>query len=427
MLRRETLQAELPEQGGAVIGIRTLTIVMLLVAGACTTSTVSTTAPPVAETVPTEAPTTTTTAPQPVVPDLDRLVVLGQDGNVYTMARDGNDRVDLTTDAGADALYFQPIWSPTGDHIALSETRADGTVSMSAIEVASGEFLRSEAAAPPFYYSWAPDGERLVYLSGAGQLTLTLIEPGADGTIIGTGQPFYFAWHSTAQEMLVHIGATRLELLDITGEITPIDALPGAFQAPSWQNGVQLYVRDVGDRQEMVLDADGEQTIVTSYTTASFFTLSADGNSVAYRVSGGGEGVISAAYRQAADKLQVFDAATGTSTAISDKLVVGFWWSPDSEKLLYVDLVEGGSLQWHVWDGAESTDHAMFLPSPTFARDFLPFFDQYALSMTLWSPDSNAYAFPGVVESEVGIWVQALGEVSPSLVGDGVFVGWSPR
>lgn len=365
---------------------------------------------------------------QSLVPDVDRLVVLGQDGNVYTMARDGTDRADLTTDAGAEAQYFQPVWSPTGRHIAVSESRADGTISMSAIDVASGEFLRSAAAAPPFYYSWAPDGERLVYLSGAGQLTLTLIEPGADGIVIGAGQPFYFAWHSSAEEMLVHIGTTRLELLDITGAITPIDASPGAFQAPSWQNGVQLYVREVGDRQEMVLDAGEEQTVVTSYTTASFFTLSPDGKSVAYRVSGGGgEGVISAAYRQATDQLQVFDAASGTTVAVSDKLVVAFWWSPDSEKLLYLDLVEGGSLQWHVWDGTESTDHALFLPSPTFARDFLPFFDQYALSMTLWSPDSNAYAFPGVVDSEIGIWVQTLGEAAPTLVGDGVFVGWSPR
>ncbi|NNF64472.1 MAG: hypothetical protein HKN07_09445 [Acidimicrobiia bacterium] len=387
----------------------------------------STTSLPVPETVPTEAPATTS-AVQPVVPDLDRLVVLGQDGNVYTMGRDGGERVDLTTDAGTDARYFQPIWSPTGELIAVSESRADGTVSMSTIDLDTGEFLRSESAAPPFYYSWAPDGERLVYLSGAGQLTLTLIEPGAEGTVIGAGQPFYFAWHSTAEQMLVHIGTSRLELLDITGEITPIDALPGAFQAPSWQNGVQLYVRDVGDRQEMVLDEGGDQTVVTTYTTASFFTLSPDGKSVAYRVSGDSdEGVISAAFRQATDQLQVFDAATGTSVAVSDKLVVAFWWSPDSKKLLYLDLLDSGGLQWHVWDGIESTDHATFLPSPTFARDFLPFFDQYALSMTLWSPDSNAYAFPGVIDSEVGIWVQELGETEPSLVGDGVFVGWSPR
>lgn len=426
MLRIDTVHSELTSSKGAFIRFRLAAFALVLVAAACTTTPTATT-----ETSSPESSTTTlaivnTTAS--ARPDLDRLVVLGDDGNVYTMARDGTDRVDLTSDAGAEARYFQPIWSPLGDRIAVSEARSDGTISMSTIDAETGNVSRSEAASLPFYYYWAPDGRRLVYLSGGGELTLTLIEPGTEGTVIGSGQPFYFAWHPTADELLVHVGATRLELLSTSGETSPLAAEPGAFQAPSWQNGVQLYVRQDGDLQEMVLDDGVDQTIVTTYTTASFFTLSPDGASVAYRVSEGDEsGVISAAFRQATDTLNVFTADAGTTTPISDGVVVGFWWSPDSEKLLFVDLIEGGRLQWHVWDATETVDFPSFIPSPTFARDFLPFFDQYALSMTLWAPDSTAYAFPGIVDSEAGIWVQHLGEAEPTLIGDGVFVGWSPR
>ena len=37
---------------------------------------------------------------------------------------------------------------------------------------------------------------------------------------------------------------------------------------------------------------------------------------------------------------------------------------------------------------------AVFRPSDTFLNQFLPFFDQYALSHRIWSPDSQALVLP---------------------------------
>lgn len=372
----------------------------------------------------TAAPSTTTT---PVELEVDRLVILGIDGNVYTVDRDGNERIDLTEDADRGKSYFQPVWSPDGATVAVSETGPDGS-SMTAIDVETGEALRTAASGVPFYFYWAPDGEKLVYLSGGGQLTLTLVTPGEAGEVIASGQPFYFSWAPTSDQLLVHVGETRLEELDLDGTLRPVEDAPGLFQAPSWQGDATLYVRSVDGRQELVLKSTTE-VVVASFSTASFFSLSPDGSRVAYRVVGGGDdGVISAAFQQTpTDTLLVYDAGTDERWNVTSDRVVAFWWSPDGDKLLYLELAANSGFAWRVWEDGESTEYGTFLPSPTFVRDFLPFFDQYGLSMTLWSPDSTAFAYPGAAGSEVGIWVQHLDDAEPRFVGDGVFVGWSPR
>ena len=65
------------------------------------------------------------------------------------------------------------------------------------------------------------------------------------------------------------------------------------------------------------------------------------------------------------------------------------------------------------------------MPAPGLLRDLVPFFDQYAQSMTLWSPDGSAFAFPGVVDGEDGIWVQELAGADPRRIAGGSWVAWS--
>jgi TolB protein len=59
-------------------------------------------------------------------------------------------------------------------------------------------------------------------------------------------------------------------------------------------------------------------------------------------------------------------------------------------------------------------------------RDVLLFFDQYAQSHSVWSPDSNAVVLPGAVDGEAGIWVYLLNGDVPVEVGKGSWVMWSP-
>jgi hypothetical protein len=108
-----------------------------------------------------------------------------------------------------------------------------------------------------------------------------------------------------------------------------------------------------------------------------------------------------------------------------------FFWSPDGERLLYLDPdpeEEQLWFRWGVWDGTSSFLTRRFVPSMLIAGAYLRFFEQYAQSMSLWSPDGTAFAYPGTnEEGEEGIWVQsARPDRAPVLVADGDFVAWSP-
>jgi TolB protein len=84
--------------------------------------------------------------------------------------------------------------------------------------------------------------------------------------------------------------------------------------------------------------------------------------------------------------------------------------------------------RWMIWDGGSTSriGHP-FLPSPTFLRDYVPFYGQFAQSMTPWSPDGTSFAFPGLIGDRAGIWVQDVDSQEPEFVLDGGrVVAWSP-
>ena len=121
-------------------------------------------------------------------------------------------------------------------------------------------------------------------------------------------------------------------------------------------------------------------------------------------------------------------AAERLSHRVGDESVVAFWWSPDGRSLLVLEVAEEGfpMLAWSVWEDGSMTGPTEFEPDPTFVRDLLPFFDQYAQSMSLWAPDGTAFAFPGRIGDEAGIWVHPV-DGTPELIEEGTWVAWSPR
>ena len=148
-----------------------------------------------------------TPAPMPRAPDqasagINRLVILGSDGNIYTSRPDGSDRQALTQDAAPDHFYRQPAWSPTGERLAWVEIRAqDGAVhsGLSTGRPDGGDLSYTDTAAyAPFYISWSPDGRRVALLSNwTSGLALRLLNPGEQNrepSLLARGQPLYFSW-----------------------------------------------------------------------------------------------------------------------------------------------------------------------------------------------------------------------------------------
>lgn len=79
--------------------------------------------------------------------------------------------------------------------------------------------------------------------------------------------------------------------------------------------------------------------------------------------------------------------------------VLGYFWSPDSTKLLFLSSLRGsriGAAQWASFDTLTNrvVRYEKFVVSGIYMHS-LNFFDQFSASMTPWSPDSDAFCYPG--------------------------------
>jgi TolB protein len=266
---------------------------------------------------------------------------------------------------------------------------------------------------------------------------------GSQAFTLSQGQPLYFDWAPGERRMLTHIGGERLALLSLDGAETRLPGASGLFGAPQWSADGErlLYALRDGDGQRLIMvGVDGRlQKDVLAFDGQLSFSLSPDGRKIAYAVTT--RPVPAASF----GPLSVIDLATGESTRVSTHPALGFFWSPDSRSLIYLlpaaigpqspraSLVAAGEdelwLQWNLWNGTNSQELARFAPSATFLIDYLRFFDQYARSMTPWSPDSRAFVYAGGGEDgRTGIWVQhIIDDLSPVRISDGTYAAWSPR
>jgi hypothetical protein len=389
----------------------------------------------------------------------ERLVVLTEDSALLTMNADGSQPVTVVD--GSDRLVMQPTWSPGGERLAWTEVTpatAPHPVTVVTALPDGSDRSRVPVSNPPFYLSWDPTGDRLVLLrNGPTVLEVGLIDVAGGGggeAMIASGQPFYFAWDPTGTEILANIGVgDRLETIDVlnaelglvetldSGDLAPpppdhsvpLGVEPGHFQAPAWVGDTIFWARQQGDSQQLVASApDGaDPRVLASYQGFVQFVVSGDGARLAYRVLDRAEPAVTVALRAqpaavAPGALTVLDVASGEVTVVDDDNALAFVWSPDSTKLLFLSLSANGFV-WTVWDGEGVTTFEAFTPSLTMGRDYLPFFDQFAQSIELWSPDSSAFVYSGQRsdDEDPGIWVQPLDGPARRITG-GVFAAFAP-
>lgn len=379
----------------------------------------------------TTATTTTTTAP--AVLEIDRLVVVDSAGRVVAVDRDGGNERVLSAEGD---LPFQPVWSPDGTRIAYSSRAA--SPGFIVVDPETGEQRRVDTGSASFYFSWSPQGHRLGSLrNGPTGIVFEMVDIGNEVSIreVDVGQPFYFAWNPTGDELVAHVGANRLDVLSPlpqAGEPEPLAPAPGIFRAPQWldQGVVSVLERDDGG-QVAFIDRDGAETPIVRVQGVVQFEANRSGQQLAvmsFDAEGGNS--VSVLFQNdqplPANQLYVVDTATGEAKQVTTEPALAFFWSPDGQKLLVMQLAEEqGTVQWSVWEDGETTPGPAFTPSAGWITEFLPFFDQYAQSMRLWSPDSNAYAFAGRIAEETGIWVVPADGGEPVRIIDGSWVSWS--
>ncbi len=391
-----------------------------------------------------------------------RIAFITPQGQLAVIDDDGGNLRVLTS--GQQRFQF-PAWSPDGMSLAAIASDVQGgtvqLVTFDAEEDLPVELYRS-GSQPPFYLYWSPDSQTVSFLANhpSDGIALHLVGIGSrTDRVLATGQPFYWQWSADSSRLLLHTGfsgvGSRLGFSDVASDSLMENlASPGFFQSPAISASGRFIaygsVRIDGQGQ-VVLQSNPEigpeevverrllhQGIVAmSWSPAEELLafMSPDRETQSFFGS-----------------IDLIDAETGLLEPLVNELALAFFWSPDGRYIAYLTPVGSGgggiaSLDQPAYVSQlqaqqlpllfelaivevatrERRSLTTFAPTPIFVRQFLPFFDQYALSHRIWSPESDALVLPMLDNerrSQVVI-VSLDGSVTPIAGGDTPF--WNQR
>lgn len=363
------------------------------------------------------------------LPSAGRLAVQGDDGNLYILEQN-KPPLAVSKDAtpfdqnGRGLIYTHPTWSPQGWLSFVRDNTSGDSVQLELValppDLSKPLTVLSQPDDNYIYGYWSPAActsgnscGRLAFLMGSGdQVALHLAEVTHDSltseNAIGLASPFYFSWSPDGNDMLWHRNTTDLTVYDAQhqqiGERLPDTG--GTFQSPAWSpaDNRLLFARAEHDTNQLTIAQDKQRSDLGAPAGQPFFfNWSPDGDYVASAV---GDYPLSGLTIRRAD---------GSSTRQIKELdiIVGFFWSPDGSQLAVVTAESKGktlpqasratrlprvaeqgttdvNLVWSLVDVASGkvTRLGTFFPTP---EEFyvLRYFDQYSQSHRVWSPDGR--------------------------------------
>lgn len=388
---------------------------------------------------------------------VNRIAYITRDHQLATISPDGSDGRQLTDQ---NRRFDFPAWAPDGSQLAV--TSGDSLYVLPDEERGENSLpspIYRNREQPPFYLFWSPDSNQVSFLTNHPEgLALYLAnanESGQSARLLEIGSPFYWDWMPSSDQILIHTGFTgdqaRLALIDpaVDGASEEL-AEPGFFQAPGISSSGRYRAfaeRNDDNRSELVIqDEQGTTQVTEPHIGQVALTWSPVDELLAYS-SPTFDSIHSYG------PLRLVDPNTGETKTLTQAIVLAFFWSPDGQKIAYLTLpqqpdrsiqavsfspreqaedvrvVQREELRFELWlvdvQTAEKSRLATFLPSAIFLSQFLPFFDQYALSHRLWSPRGDAIVFPMVQDgiSHLSIVQVESGEID--ILTDGEIGFWS--
>jgi Tol biopolymer transport system component len=391
------------------------------------------------------------------------LAVVGEDGNLTLYDKDGAAPRSVTTDATpGEKMYHWPTWATDGRLAffgASGQPSAPYTLGVFVIKrpIDSVSYLPAfTSTEDTFTYAyWSPgdcadsncrDLALLFTLPEQRGLALRLIRDQGDtftSSVVGRAVPFYYSFAPDGRRMLWHRYGNRLDIYDIKAQqvCTTLEDVPGRFASPMWSpvdDRLLFGVVNDDPAQTDLVVAEGAQrrTLVKGIEGGLAFAWSPDASKIAYTAANG--------------KVTVIDSRSGEIFAAGNYTnTVAFFWSPQGDRIATIRLnrtlpglstqyspnghTTGASLQqatlsWVVMDAAtgQSSTLAEFFPT----RDmiyYLNFADQFSRSHRLWSPDGR-YVVYATADSEGNNRVMLADTHTPdttTVVQRGTFGVWS--
>ena len=406
------------------------------------------------------------------LPDLPgKIAFIGTDFNVYATEFASQTGHQLTSDASATHRYQWVTWSHNGqlayfccDLQFATDPETGAYVSIDGTTPGEPRFTgRGEAI---IYAGWSPGLclggtgcdvlAMLINDISGGALRVDLAAEDADEPEINTiafGSPFYFNWSPGGDRIVFHRGGSTIDIYDVNqAEVLEDAALrsSGAFQAPAWSPVDDRILFAVpgdenGTSDLVISSGDNLTTLREGIQGGLSFLWSPDGNYIAYRILNDNR----------YSEIFVVDAVSGETIAQSNlDGTLSFFWSPDSNRLAILTLAtEGGTFNagtgsemtaisqpvqnitgvtWNVLDVQQSqvTTYNTFIPTSDMVY-LMAYFDQFAHSHQLWSPDSSHLVYSEMIENNsefqgvVTILDVRQPDSVPLTIAHGSFAVWS--
>lgn len=403
--------------------------------------------------------------------NVNRIAYMDNDLNIQVIDSSGEHRVTLTSDAKPDndLAYIFPTWSPDSKRLAFvrvggTSAAPDATLIVSPAAGGDPATIFESRSLVPFYLYWSPDGQRIGFLAQSDS-EITLMLGNADGKEqarkLESGSPLYWAWSPDSRTMLAHIGGSKrtsrtarlaLVRLQTNDSAQTLAQGPAAFQAPHYApDGSAILYAGTGDSDQDALysaDADGThiQTIA-NYKGRIAFSWSPDGKKIAWMTTPTNSEM------PYLGPLFVGDRDGKNAKQLGDEDVLAFHWAPDGKRIAYLTLLPPGSqgcldcsrvpglaapleqgralqFRWRIAEveAGQTWTLVSFAPTANFIS-VLPYFDQYARSVTYWSPDGKSFVYTQREAQGAGsVWVTDVMEnAKPKRIADGTLAIWSWR